>query len=183
MISKPIYISEINGTYFDCEKWQYSKPDNYGEKTRRTTPTPTLNRTSTQTIDNVNIEDYEFLMSLGDKKFYILVEFKVFRDETNAYKIKFHDRLDNIRRLQTEAKKCSSDCVYDPENYLPWLSWDQIELCCKKIIGNPAHLPKPIKGFTWILYSDVGDLCGTEMYLEVDFGNQKYNRHQIISVS
>ncbi len=185
MNEKPIYIFRENDAFFDCEKWNYSKPKDFAQKKRLRQPMPECERQSNQKIEDVDLSDYSFLMALGNKTFFISKEFEAYKIERNAYATKVRDRLIRIKNIQIrnqqmEEEKLMESLAFDKANIIPYFkNWGRLVEHCRKI-KDTTDLPDPVDGFEWYRFNEEADEL--VMNIELNMETQQYNRSELIYI-
>jgi hypothetical protein len=187
-MKEPIYVANKDDQLFDCDKWTY-KPEQFGNKVKIRTSFPQLNYKSTKSTE-CDLSEYEYLMNFAGIDYYILIEFKHFKEACNQHSIKVHKRLRIIKSIQKRQalEKHIQNVVEHEENYRPEFTWDLIEEFMPDETQarlnwiSDLDLPEPLPGFKWIKISTISNLAGTAGWLEVNFDTQKYNRYFMTAI-
>ena len=169
MIEKPVYILKHKDKVYNCEFWRYGKPENYGSKVRRSVVKPELKYYSEKLIDSMDMNDYEELMSVGNKYYYILKEYREFKEKLDHHSNYIHDRLERIKLFQLYPYKKTPESNWDGKLSIHYL----LDF---PFITPAMPLPEPLPGFNWYFIEEYGSHSRAG-WLEVDNRRLLINRY------
>ena len=139
------YICDVDGELYSCEKWRDNPSADFFLKVRRKPSLPTIDyKQLGEKINCINADDYQFLMACQNKTYYVLKDLKKYIENCNAYSIKVHNRLTNIKCIQEQKAKYQAEeyqktFVFDPSNFNEEITWSEVSSLRNREIGR-AHV-------------------------------------------